>query len=272
MKRREVGVPPPMSGHLRETLKRARMLALIYGAFDQVRFITRRRAWSLRRRIFDRREIGRYLVAHTVAKLQIGAGPNPLPGWLNTDLHPDIYPDRREEIVFLDATASFPLPDMSLDYIFSEHQIEHIAEEEARAMLRECFRVLRSGGRIRIATPDLAAVVGLYQAPLGPQALHYIDWVMEKIDRKVGAETFRCYVVNQMFNAYRHRFIYDAETLTELLRDVGFVEVTRCRPGKSDDSVLTGLEAHGRAIGDEEVNRFETLVLEALRPAPAGGL
>jgi glycosyltransferase involved in cell wall biosynthesis/predicted SAM-dependent methyltransferase len=233
---------------------------------EKPRYPYRRRASELGRRISDRREYARYLAAHSIRKLQIGAGPNPLPGWLNTDLHPDIYPDRRDEIFFLDATRRFPIPDASFDYVFSEHQIEHVAEKEARQMLRECFRVVVPGGRIRIATPDLAAIVALYEEPFDPVKQHYVTWVSTKLDAQLRTEAARCYVVNQMFTAYGHRFVYDEAALRALLEDAGFTDVTRHAPGESEDPELMGLEAHGRAIGDEAVNRFETMALEARRP------
>jgi hypothetical protein len=46
--------------------------------------------------------IKRYLASTEVRKLQIGAGPNDLPGWLNTDIMPE------KEQAFLDATKPFP--------------------------------------------------------------------------------------------------------------------------------------------------------------------
>jgi len=233
---------------------------------EKVRYPYWRRVSALSRRISDHKNYARYVAAHSIRKLQIGTGPNPLPGWLNTDLHPDIYPERREEIFFLDATKRFSLPDQSFDYVFSEHQVEHVGEADARRMLRECFRVLRSSGRIRIATPDLAAIVALYQEPLDEAKRHYLDWVMAKLDSQLPREVARCYVVNQMFSAYGHRFVYDASTLAALLKEAGFVDVVRYMPGVSDDPALIGLESHGRAIGDEAVNRFETMALEARRP------
>ena len=48
-------------------------------------------------------------------KLQIGAGPNELAGWLNADFSP-----RRPSTIFMDATQPFPLPSGSFDLIFSE--------------------------------------------------------------------------------------------------------------------------------------------------------
>jgi predicted SAM-dependent methyltransferase len=228
------------------------------------------RVRSLPRRAVDPGRTRRYLEAHAVRKLQLGTGPNPLPGWLNTDLLPDTYPEHRHNLVFLDATKPFPLQDSTFDYVFSEHQIEHIPEVHARAMARECFRVLSPRGRIRIATPDLAAIVGLYDDPLDEQQRHYIDWVMSAFLPDVRSGSPRCYVVNQMFTAYKHRFVYDYETLSAILVDAGFAEVVQWQPGESADPALRDLEAHGRAIGDEDVNRFETLVVEAVRPARSG--
>ena len=222
---------------------------------------------ALRRRVVDGRAISRYVQAHSVRKLQLGTGPNPLPGWLNTDLLPDTYPEHRNQIVFLDATKPFPLYATTFDYVFSEHQIEHVTEPDARSMLKECFRILRPGGRVRIATPDLKAILALYEDPLDERARHYIDWVVTRFLPNVRSGNKRCYVINQMFMAYKHRFIYDHETLAALLTDAGFVELVRQQPGESDDPVLRGVEAHGRAIGDEGVNRFETLVIEAVRPS-----
>jgi predicted SAM-dependent methyltransferase len=226
-----------------------------------------RQALLPRRRRAATHAAARYLATHPVRKLQLGSGPNPLPGWLNTDLTPEAHPSAEERLLFLDAMTPFPLPDMCLDYVFSEHMIEHLAEAGARRMISESFRVLRPGGRIRVATPDLAAIVGVYERPVDPEARHYIDWVMATLRPDVTVGNNRCYVVNQMFNSYGHRFIYDEETLTAVLLAAGFICPVRQKPGESTDPNLQGLEAHGRALGDEEVNRFETLVLEARRPS-----
>jgi SAM-dependent methyltransferase len=225
------------------------------------------RVRGLRRRALDGRAIARYLRTHPVPKLQLGTGPNPLPGWLNTDLFPDVDPEHRSELVRLDAAKPFPLADMSLDYVFSEHQIEHIAEADARLMVEECFRVLKPGGRIRLSTPDLWAIVRLYEDPLGDAEHHYVAWVMTRFRPGISWGNPRCHVINHIFKDHGHQFIYDYETLSALLEGAGFREVIRCEPGESDDPVLRGIEAHGRTIGDEAVNRVETFVVEARRPA-----
>ena len=60
--------------------------------------------------------------------------------------------------IYLDVCRRFPFAAETFHYIFSEHLIEHLTLEEGEAFLRECFRCLKVGGRIRIATPDLCRV------------------------------------------------------------------------------------------------------------------
>jgi predicted SAM-dependent methyltransferase len=54
------------------------------------------------------------------------------------------------------------------DYVFSEHMIEHVSYAEGLLMLRECLRVLKPGGRIRIATPSLEVLLDLYKPSKTP--------------------------------------------------------------------------------------------------------
>jgi predicted SAM-dependent methyltransferase len=103
-----------------------------------------------------------YVASHSVRKLHLGSGPIGLPGWFNTDLSP-----QTDSVVYLDARKPFVIDDETFDYVFSEHMIEHISRSAGLFMLRECWRVLKPGGTIRVATPDLAVVLGLYSDSRG---------------------------------------------------------------------------------------------------------
>lgn len=234
---------------------------------DQTRHRIATKVWPIQRKRSDPRRIREYLDAHEIRKLQIGAGMNPLAGWLNTDLLPDLYPRIRDRMVRLDARARFPLPDMSFDYIGSEHQIQYLPVTDGIGMLRECFRVLRPHGRLRIATPDLDSIVGLCGDHPDDAQRYYMDWIMRRYWPEMRADHPQSFVINQMFHGYGHQFIYDRPTLTALLSDVGFANITSWPPGESSDPELRGFEKHGQALRDEAVNRFETMVLEAVRPA-----
>ena len=99
-----------------------------------LRFRLRQRYW----RWTAPGKIRGYMRDHSPRKLQIGAGDNLLPGWLNTTLYP-FAPGA----VFLDARLPFPIPDAQFDYVFSEHVIEHLEFDEAAHMLAEARRILR---------------------------------------------------------------------------------------------------------------------------------
>jgi SAM-dependent methyltransferase len=234
---------------------------------DQGRHRVATKLWSIQRKRSNPRRIRDYLEAHEVRKLQIGAGPNALPGWLNTDLLPDQYPEYRNRMVLLDARNRFPLPDRSFDYIASEHQISILTVTEGIGMLRECFRVLRPHGRLRLAAPDLSSILGLYGDHPDDAQCYYMDWIMKRYWPDIHTDRPQPFVINQMFHGYGHQFIYDRTTLTALLINVGFTDITGWSPGESSDPELRGLESHGRVLKDEAVNRFETMVLEAVRPA-----
>jgi len=224
------------------------------------------RAWQIVERLRAPYRIRRYLNRCDVPRLQLGAGINVLNGWLNTDMFP--HP-RYREVVFLDARRRFPLPDCTFQYVFSEHLIEHMEYQDGVRMLGECFRVLRPGGRIRIATPDLRALLDLYRADKTDLQQRYIAWAVDTYLPEIGIYQ-DVFVINNFFRNWGHRFIYDEKALTDALLRVGFREVRRCEVGDSPDIHLKGLESHGRFIG-ADFNRLETLVLEAVRPQETGG-
>jgi predicted SAM-dependent methyltransferase len=202
-----------------------------------------------------------YIGSHPVSKLHVGAASNILEGWLNSDLKP-----RSEDVVLLDVSEPFPFEPDSFDYVFSEHLIEHLGYDTGKFMLRECFRVMRSGGRIRIATPDTERLVALLSPDRDPTQMEYIEWISDKFFPEYGKPNRASIVVNNAFRSWGHQFLYDRETLKDVLEKTGFVDIVTFHPGESSDENLRGIENHGFTVGNEEMNRFETMVLEAKRP------
>jgi predicted SAM-dependent methyltransferase len=205
--------------------------------------------------------IQEYLQTHDAPKLQLGAGPYNLPGWLNTDIEPG--PGQ----AYLDATKTFPLPDRRFHYVTSEQLFEHLPYEDGLAMLRECYRVLKPGGRIRIATPNLSTFVRLFQPGQTAEAIQYLAgkqrrWQWPK------QQTDQCALLNIMFHSFGHRsgFLYDPETLSRSLTSTGFQSVQQFPAGESNDPVLKTVDARPGGVY-KEANQYETMVFEAVRPA-----
>lgn len=239
--------------NVREILRRSQT---IVGLARDARSLSTvpRRLSQLRHR---RELLGAYLRSHAVRKLHVGAGPALLEGWLNTDLAP-----ASPCVAYLDVTKPFPIPDASFDYVFSEHMIEHIRWSEGLFMLAECRRVLRPGGRLRVATPDLEMFLRLYGNEDEPRSGRYVRWVTDRY--LAGPPAYRAsFVINNLFRSWGHQFLYDGDLLAMALANAGFTRVRRCRPGESEDPHLRGIESHGRVVGDEDMGAFETLVFEA---------
>ena len=196
-----------------------------------------------------------YLRQPGVRKLHLGCGGNILSGWLNTDLEP-----RSSNVARVDLTERLPFEEACFDYMFSEHVIEHLSYSQGLAMLCECHRVLRPGGRMRISTPDLAFLVGLYAAEKSDVQLRYIDWATANFLCKapVRADTF---VINNFVRAWGHTFIYDEKALRVSLSMAGFRAVTRCALNDSSDGNLCNLENEERMPSG--FLRLETFTLEA---------
>jgi predicted SAM-dependent methyltransferase len=203
--------------------------------------------------------IAAYLAAHQVRKLQLGTGTNVLDGWFNTDAAPG-----SPNVFFVDTTRPLPFDDATFQYVMSEHHIEHLTYDEGLSALRECCRVLEPGGKLRIATPDLEVLLGLYSNPSGAMQERYIHFITDAFFPEVHAYN-PVFVINNAFYNWGHRFLYDRTTLQGSMEKAGFVDIATAAVGESNDEHLRGVEKHGEFIADEEMNRFETMVLEGRR-------
>ena len=234
---------------VRQFLKRSEALV---GAVKDCRRLMASLRESERRR--SRSVAERYLATASLKKLDLGCGPNIREGWLGADKCAV-----SKDTMGLDATKRFPFADATFDYIYSEHMIEHVPWSDGLRMLKECHRVLKPTGVLRIATPDLAVTVGL----LGSHdelAKRCIAWHTDTYLKDVPVHK-AAFVINLSFHGWGHQFLYDAETLGFTLRLAGFKSVSRHSAKESDDPHLAGLESY-RGV-PYELGGYGNLVLEA---------
>lgn len=179
-----------------------------------------------------------YLKNSAIKKLQLGAGGNILPGWLNTDYQP-----MTAAVHQLDASKRFPFEDNTFDYVYSEHMIEHLSFPQGQVMLEETFRVLKPGGRFRLTCPDFEFLIRMYKDPNGMTS-SYVNWATNDIKWAPYADPI--FVINNYVRDWGHQFIYDKHVMTNCLTASGFVNITEHRLLESTDEHLKNLEVTWR--------------------------
>jgi SAM-dependent methyltransferase len=205
-----------------------------------------------------------YMATYQVRKLHVGCGGNYLESWLNSDLIPD-----NNNIVMLDASKPFPLPASSFDYVYSEHLIEHLSFIQQHNFLTESYRILKPGGKIRIATPDFDFLAQLAGNKKTDFENEYLRWNFQTFLKYIPAQlmdtaNLDVYVINNYFRDWGHQLIHNKSSLKNLLEYCGFHVSGFQNVGESSDPLLIGLEKHGAMITDT-YNKYETMVVEAVK-------
>jgi SAM-dependent methyltransferase len=249
-------------------MSKARVAKLRCGAESRTRCGRVGEAMSIRRfvrvhllrrlkQVLQRREIAAYFSGSAVPKINVGCGSNIQPGWLNADLFP------RPGCVYMDAGQRWPVADDAFELLLCEHMIEHVPKPLARRLLKEAFRTLKPGGKVRFVTPDLAMFSRLLLDPAeraGGQP--YLDLIRTFFSQP---EASWCDAFNYCFYEHGHRYIYSPEELRAELSAVGFANIVETRAGVPSDPDFLGIEGHVKVIGAEP-DAIEAFGLEASKP------
>jgi predicted SAM-dependent methyltransferase len=151
---------------------------------------------------------------------------------------------RSPDLLHFDLTYGIPLGDACVDYVYSSHLLEHLEETDARALLRECSRVLRPGGVVRICVPSLSRRVEIMKAAI------------EAYERG-DSERIQAFVATSRIgfvSTSRNRHMYDFAGLRALLLEVGFRNVEERQ------------FQQGRLPCLDTLERRPSLQVEAIRP------
>jgi len=200
--------------------------------------------------------VGRYLRAHSVRMLNLGAGPNRYPGWLTADAF------KPEADIYMNVYRRFPFADGTFDVVYSEHMIEHIVVDKIPHLLSEVHRILKPGGVFRVTTPDLAIHAKHYvdgdRAFFEPIIKKYMSrWDRQKEKYWLVRSNGGAFMTRAVQRFYRHRWVYDFETLSSCLNEIGFTQCHQQTCGKSLIPAAGAMDRDDRA--------FETLYIDAVK-------
>ncbi len=126
--------------------------------------------------------------------LNLGCGSRFHPAWTNID-----YAAADPSVLSHDLRRGVPFPDEEFDVVYHSHVLEHFSKSQGSAFLRECFRVLKPGGTVRVAVPDLEGIARAYLRTLEhaagghERARHDYEWMMlELYDQTVRESSGGC--------------------------------------------------------------------------------
>lgn len=110
-----------------------------------------------------------------------------LPGWINADHSPC-----NKEVMQVNLLKPLPFHDNTFDIVYHSQFIEHLPMDRANVFLKECYRVLKPNGILRIVTPDLKDQASEYlrnlqeilRDPNNEEAKLRYDWIrLEMLDQ-----------------------------------------------------------------------------------------
>jgi SAM-dependent methyltransferase len=160
---------------------------------------------------------------------------------------------RAGSVRFANAAVRIPCAAGSVAAVYSSHMIEHLDRSEARAFLTEVKRLLRPGGVVRIAAPDLSRLVSAYLAT--GDADSFISGCYLGLDRPAGLSGRLRWA---LAGPRHHLWMYDGESLTRLLSEAGFAAAAVVSPGLTRIAEPGQLDLFERAA--------ESVYVEAIRP------
>ena len=89
--------------------------------------------------------------------LNLGCGYRFHPAWTNVN-----FSSTGEDVIAHNLTQGIPFPDASFDVVYHSHLLEHFPKNAVDPFLKECYRVLRPQGVLRIVVPDLEQIARTY--------------------------------------------------------------------------------------------------------------
>jgi SAM-dependent methyltransferase len=194
-------------------------------------------------------------------KLNLGCGERVVPGWTNVDYAIGARLARLRfvgpalsklkilrttwpsDIFIHDLRSGIPFADESIDVVYSSHFLEHLSRQEGAQLLRDCRRVLKPGGILRIVVPDLAAIVEKYLSK---------ELKAERFCEELGVLSAdnRDSKIKSLFAPFvrfPHQCMYDEAALLLLFNQIGIAAAPR-RAFESAIGNIAEIEIEARTI------------------------
>ena len=150
------------------------------------------------------------------------------------------------EILYGDICKSMFCLEDTADNIFCSHTLEHMPKESMIIALKNIYKMLKPNGCFRLIVPNLKV-----------RAEHYIkikdaDRFMETIGMGIRkAPTNFLEKLRSLFGNSLHKWMYDEQSMTNCLSEVGFRDIRRCVFNDSGIEAFSEVEDLQRFIDED---------------------
>jgi predicted SAM-dependent methyltransferase len=100
-------------------------------------------------------------VRNKLQYINLGCGDHFHEDWVNVDFNVT-----GRGVFAHNLNRGIPFKDDSFDVVYHSHLLEHFSKMNAEFFIRECYRVLKENGIIRVVIPDLEQIIVEYQKQL----------------------------------------------------------------------------------------------------------
>jgi hypothetical protein len=194
--------------------------------------------------------------------VQFGCGLCAPQQWLNFDASPTLrlqklplvgklvpagpfgrFPDN---VLYGDIVSGLPIADGCVELLYCPHVLDHLALEELRLGLANCYRYLQSGGTFRMVLPDLGALIAQYLQSEAPGAAHEFMRIsyLGKEQRQRNLLSF----IKEWLSGSAHLWMYDYKSLSLELEKAGFTNIRRAKFGDSGIEAFKQVEDADRWV------------------------
>ena len=149
----------------------------------------------------------------SLRRLNWGCGHRGEPGWINSD-----QKDGPGIDISCDIRNGLPLGNDSIEYVVSIHALPEVPMTEIVPVLRELRRVLKPGGTLRLALPDMLKGVDAYR-----RGDHDYFLIPNHEFQKPGSKL----IVQLLWYGYS-RTLFTSDFIEELLQQAGFSNIQQC--------------------------------------------
>lgn len=104
--------------------------------------------------------------------LNLGCGRRFNIEWTNID-----FVSTSEKVISCNLHDRIPFPDAYFDVVYHSHLLEHFSKANAEEFMRDCSRVLKPKGILRVVVPDLEQIARSYLTALEKASSGSQEWV-----------------------------------------------------------------------------------------------